>query len=122
MADHAREGQTVDRTRCAVVIPSPEIRVAGDGNDLLEVVHLLQSVRAEAGSDRDDVRDALGPMHSEVEGHHSAKRSPNHGVKFFDSEVGKDGQLRPDNVMHRDSRKFSAVGLLRGGIDRARTA
>ena len=80
MADHAREGQTVDRTRCAIVIPSPEIRVAGDGDDLLKVVHLLQSVRTEAGADGDDVRDALGPMHSEVEGHHSAERSPNHGV------------------------------------------
>jgi hypothetical protein len=48
VADHAREGEPVHRPGRAVVVAAAEAGVAGDGEDLLEVVHLLQR-RGRAG-------------------------------------------------------------------------
>jgi len=119
VADHAGQRQSVHRTRRAVVVPSPEFRIPGDGDDLLQVVHLLQAVGADAGADGDHVRHAVRPMHGEVEGHHAAEGGADHGMKFFDTEILEQWKLRADDVMHGDPRKITGIDLAGGRIDRA---
>ena len=120
MADHASEREAVDRAGGAVVVAAAERRIARDGDDLLQVVHLLEAVGAEAGGDRSHIRDALGEVEREVERTHPAERGSDDGVEFIDTVRLEDGELRADDVVHRDAREAGAVGLAGGGVGRGR--
>jgi len=120
VTDHAREREAVDRAGRAVVVAAEEIRIARDGDDLLEVVHLLKAVGTQARGDRDDICDALGEVEREVERAHSAERGADDGVEFFDAEFFENRELGAHDVMHRNAREFCAVGLAGGGVDGGR--